>query len=312
MRVAFLFPGQGSQSVGMLQGFQGNPTVERVMRQASVAVDQDLQALIQQGPAEDLNLTVNTQPVMLASSLAFFRAYQDAGGPAPSHVAGHSLGEYTALVAADSLEHEQAVQLVRFRAQAMQQAVPAGIGTMAAILGLDGESVDRVCQSLSKPDAIVEAVNFNSDDQTVIAGHAQAVILACDALKQAGAKRALPLQVSAPFHSSLLEPAAHQLRERLSDISFKPQIYPVWHNLTGLPIQASESLPDLLSQQAMRPVRWVQTIRSLVQEGVTHFVECGPGKVLTGLTKKIAPDAQALFINDEASLQHTLQSLQTE
>jgi [acyl-carrier-protein] S-malonyltransferase len=309
MRMAFLFPGQGSQSVGMLEGFKGAKVVEQVVQNASSAIGQDLQALIANGPVEELNLTVNTQPVMLACSLAFFRAYQAAGGPLPSYFAGHSLGEYTALVAAGALEESEAVQLVRFRAQAMQQAVPPGLGTMAAILGLEGEKVDGLCKAVSKPGAVVEAVNFNSDDQTVIAGHTEAVRLACDELKQAGAKRALALPVSAPFHSSLLEPAVHQLRARLTGIHFKPQACPVWHNLTGLPMQASESLVELLSKQAMSPVRWVQTIRGLAHEGVTHFVECGPGKVLTGLTKKIAPSVQALSINDEQSLQTTLESL---
>jgi [acyl-carrier-protein] S-malonyltransferase len=309
MRIAFLFPGQGSQSVGMLEGFKGSKVVEQVVRQASLAIDQDLQALIANGPAEELNLTVNTQPVMLACSLAFFRAYQAAAGPVPSYFAGHSLGEYTALVAAGALGESEAVQLVRFRAQAMQQAVPSGLGAMAAILGLQGQTVDSLCKAVSKPGAVVEAVNFNSDDQTVIAGHTQAVGLACDELKQAGAKRAIALPVSAPFHSSLLEPAALQLRERLTGVNFKPQACPVFHNLTGLPMQASESLLELLSKQAMNPVRWVQTIRGLADEGVTHFVECGPGKVLTGLTKKIAPSAQALAINDQQSLQSTLESL---
>lgn len=309
MRIAFLFPGQGSQSVGMLEGFKGSKVVDQVVRQASLAIDQDLQALIANGPAEELNLTVNTQPVMLGCSLAFFRAYQAASGPMPSYFAGHSLGEYTALVAAGALGESEAVQLVRFRAQAMQQAVPPGLGAMAAILGLQGQTVDSLCKAVSKPGAVVEAVNFNSDDQTVIAGHTQAVGLACDELKQAGAKRAIALPVSAPFHSSLLEPAAHQLRARLTGINFKPQACPVWHNLTGLPMQSSESLVELLSKQAMNPVRWVQTIRGLADEGVTHFVECGPGKVLTGLTKKIAPSAQAFTINDEQSLQSTLESL---
>ncbi|MGA0952847.1 MAG: ACP S-malonyltransferase [Burkholderiaceae bacterium] len=309
MRIAFLFPGQGSQSVGMLEGFNGNPNVERLMQQASAAINQDLAALIANGPAEELNLTVNTQPIMLASSLAFIRAYQKARGPTTSDFAGHSLGEYTALVAAGALDDTEAVRLVQFRAQAMQQAVPPGVGAMAAILGLDGTKVDTVCKLLSKPGAVVEAVNFNSDDQTVIAGHAQAVSLACDELKQSGAKRALALPVSAPFHSSLLEPAARELRERLAGVSFAAPSCPVWHNLTAQPMRASESLAELLSRQAMSPVRWVQTIRSLVDQGVTHFVECGPGKVLTGLTKKIAPSAQALNITDETSLQSTLESL---
>lgn len=309
MRIAFLFPGQGSQAVGMLDGFKGNAIVDQVIQNASAAIGQDLGGLISNGPIEELNLTVNTQLVMLASSLAFFRVYERAGGPEPACFAGHSLGEYTALVAAGALKYNEAVQLVRFRAQAMQQAVPAGLGSMAAILGLDGQRVDLVCKSLSRPQAIVEAVNFNSDDQTVIAGHADAVAGACEELKKAGAKRALALSVSAPFHSSLLEPAARKLRERLGIVPFATPVRPVWHNLTAQPMQPGESFAELLSLQAMSPVRWVQTIRGLVDEGVTHFVECGPGKVLTGLVKKLAPSTQTLAINDEQSLQSTLEGL---
>jgi [acyl-carrier-protein] S-malonyltransferase len=308
--LAFLFPGQGSQAVGMLAGFAGNPVVAEALATASVAIDLDIPALVTQGPADTLNLTVNTQPVMLACAVSFFQAYRAAGGPTPAAMAGHSLGEYSALVAAGALGLAEAAGLVRFRAEAMQRAVPVGQGAMAAVLGLAAEAVQEVCQGLSQPQAVVEAVNFNAPDQTVIAGHLAAVESACTALKLAGAKRALMLPVSAPFHSSLLAPAAQALAERLDQVSFAPVQVPVWHNLNAKPCGDAASIRQALAAQAKSPVLWTQTVEGLTKAGITTFVECGPGKVLAGLVKRIAPDARVLNIFDQTSLDASLGALQ--
>jgi [acyl-carrier-protein] S-malonyltransferase len=307
--LAFVFPGQGSQTVGMLSGFAGNTTVTDTIREASEALGQDLDALIAQGPAEALSLTVNTQPVMLATSLAFYRAWRAAGGPAPGWAAGHSLGEYSALTAAGVFELGQAVQLVRFRAERMQSAVPVGIGAMAAILGMDAQSVVQACQDAAQGD-VVEAVNFNAPDQTVIAGHTAAVERACALVRERGAKRALPLPVSAPFHSSLLAPAAQALRERLADEELRAPGIRVVNNVDVRVETTADAMRDALSRQAMRPVRWVEVIGMLEQSGVKKIVECGPGKVLGGLIRRIAPSIEVHAINDQASLQSTLQGVQ--
>lgn len=308
--LVFLFPGQGSQAVGMFDGFQGNSAVDRALSEASQSIGLDIAALVAKGPAETLNLTVNTQPVMLAAAVSFFRAYRAAGGPMPSAVAGHSLGEYSALVAAGALSLADATSLVRFRAQAMQEAVPVGQGAMAAVLGLAAQKVQEVCQGLTTAKSVVEAVNFNAPDQTVIAGHLAAVEGACAALKQAGAKRALMLPVSAPFHSSLLAPAATALAERLAQVSFAPPEVPVWHNLSARPSGDAQAIREALAAQAKSPVLWTQTLEALSAEGFTTFVECGPGKVLAGLVKRILPQAQVFNIFDEASLAATLGALQ--
>ena len=308
--LVFLFPGQGSQAVGMLNGFEGNDVVASALAEASQAIDLDIPALVAQGPAEALNLTVNTQPVMLASAVSFFQAYRAAGGPMPAAVAGHSLGEYSALVAAGALPLSDATALVRFRAQAMQEAVPVGQGGMAAVLGLAADKVQEICQGLSTPQAVVEAVNFNAPDQTVIAGHVGAVEAACAALKQAGAKRALLLPVSAPFHSSLLAPAAAALAQRLAQVHFAPAAVPVWHNLTAQPSGHADAIRQALAAQAKSPVLWTQTLENLYAAGFTTFVECGPGKVLAGLVKRALPEAQVLNIFDQPSLASTLEALQ--
>lgn len=307
--LALLFPGQGSQTVGMLEGFAGNDRVAAVMAQAGEALGEDLSALIAQGPAEALSLTRNTQPAMLASDLAFFAAYVAAGGPRPSVLAGHSLGEYAALTAAGVFDLADAVRAVRFRAEAMQSAVPVGVGAMAAVLGLEGERVDEICRGLSSDAARVEAVNFNAPDQTVIAGHRAAVEQASEALKAAGAKRALLLPVSAPFHSSLLRPAADALRSHLQGLKLHAPSTPVVQNIDAQPAQGPSQICEALAQQAMSPVLWVATLHKLWGQGVRVYVECGPGKVLSGLVKRTLPEAQILNIADEASLRTTLDAL---
>lgn len=308
-QIAFLFPGQGSQSVGMLAGFAGDPVVDQTLQQASDALGQDLAALMANGPAEDLGLTVNTQPVMLTSAVAFYRAYLAAGGQAPAYMAGHSLGEYAALTAAGTFDLVDAVKAVRFRAQQMQEAVPVGQGTMAAVMGLGADAVVSVCERISAPTAVVEAVNFNAPDQTVIAGHTAAIEQACVAMKEAGAKRAIVLPVSAPFHSSLLAPAARALRTYLADVAMAAPTAKVIHNVDLSIAAEAAGIREALSMQAMRPVRWVETVEQLAANGVTHVVECGPGKVLAGLVKRINPELQVLNIADQDSLKATLEAL---
>ncbi|HQR71722.1 MAG TPA: ACP S-malonyltransferase [Burkholderiaceae bacterium] len=308
MKVAFVFPGQGSQSVGMLSSFAGHAVVEGVLDRASTALGQDLRRLIAEGPVEDLNLTVNTQPVMLVAAYAMYEAWRTAGGAVPAMVAGHSLGEYTALTAARVLELEDAVQLVRMRAGAMQDAVPVGTGAMAAIMGLADDEVRAACAEAAGGE-VVQAVNFNAPSQVVIAGHKNAVERACAAAKQRGAKRALPLPVSAPFHSSLMQPAADRLRQYLARVPISAPAMPVVNNV-DVEIEAlRERIVDALSRQAASPVRWVETVQRLAREGVTHVVECGPGRVLSGLTKRIEPALESLSINDADSLVATLEGL---
>ena len=311
-KLAFVFPGQGSQSVGMLDSWADNDAVKAVIDEASQALSQDLTTLIADGPAEDLNLTTNTQPVMLAASYAMYQAYLSAGGKSPELVAGHSLGEYTALAAAGTITLSDAVRLVRVRADAMQSAVPVGQGGMAAILGLDDEAVLEVCQAASTEDSFVEAVNFNAPAQVVVAGHKEAIDRVCVLAKEHGAKRALPLAVSAPFHSRLLEPAAQLLEEALADIELQRPAMPVINNVDVDTADAPDDIVDALVRQAWHPVRWVETIRKMKEEGVTHVVECGPGKVLSGLVKRIEPELVMLNINDPASLDATLKALEDQ
>lgn len=309
--LAFIFPGQGSQTVGMLQGFSENAAVSAALAEASEALGQDLGQLIAQGPAEALSLTVNTQPVMLAASIAFYRAWSAAGGPQPGWAAGHSLGEYSALTAAGVFGLADATRLVRFRAQQMQSAVPVGVGGMAAVLGMDSQAVIAACADAAQGQ-VVEAVNFNAPDQTVIAGHQEAVDRACAIVKERGAKRALPLAVSAPFHSSLLAPAAHALRERLSQTAVNTPSIQVVNNVDVAIERDADRIRDALSRQAMRPVRWVEVIEKLAANGVTTMIECGPGKVLTGLVKRIAPQVTTFAINDQSSLQAALDAVSAE
>lgn len=305
MKFAFVFPGQGSQSVGMLNAFADHAVVRETVQEASDALNQDLGKLIAEGPAEDLNLTTNTQPVMLTASYAIYRAWQQAGGPKPAIVAGHSLGEYTALVAAGAIAFRDAVPLVRFRAQAMQTAVPVGVGGMAAILGLDDGTVRAVCAEASIA-GVVEAVNFNAPAQVVIAGHKAAVEKACEVAKAKGAKRALPLPVSAPFHSSLLKPASDQLREYLASVDVQVPSLPVINNVDVAVVNEPAKIKDALVRQAAGPVRWVESVQAMAAQGVTHVIECGPGKVLAGLTKRIDGNLVGASVFDPASLEETL------
>ncbi len=306
-QLAFVFPGQGSQAIGMLNGFAGNPVVADTIAEASAALGLDLGKLIAEGPKEDLDLTTNTQPVMLASAVAFYRAWLAAGGKLPSLVAGHSLGEYSALVAAGVIDFKDAVPLVRFRAQAMQEAVPVGQGGMAAILGLSDDDVRAACAEAAQGD-VVEPVNFNAPAQVVIAGHKAAIERACEAAKAKGAKRALPLPVSAPFHSSLLKPASDRLREHLANLSFSQPAIPVINNVDVAVVSDAAAIKDALVRQAASPVRWVETVQKMAASGVTRVIECGPGKVLTGLVKRIDGNLAADAIFDQASLDAMLEA----
>jgi [acyl-carrier-protein] S-malonyltransferase len=307
-KFAFVFPGQGSQAVGMLNGFADNPVVKQTVAEASDALQFDIGRLIDKGPKEDLDLTTNTQPVMLTAAVAFYRAWIAAGGRPPAIVAGHSLGEYSALVAAGVVAFKDAVPLVRFRAQAMQEAVPVGQGGMAAILGLSDEDVLAACAESAQGE-VVEAVNFNAPAQVVIAGHKNAVARACEAAKGKGAKRALPLPVSAPFHSSLLKSASERLREYMAEMTFSSPAIPLINNVDVAIVNEPAHIKDALVRQAANPVRWVEVIQKIAAQEVTQVIECGPGKVLTGLTKRIDGNLGADAIIDQASLDKTLELL---
>ncbi len=304
---AFIFPGQGSQSVGMLDAWGEHPVVQATLGEASDALGEDIGALIKNGPKEALALTTNTQPVMLVAGVAAYRVWMAEVGVAPQAVAGHSLGEYSALVAAGVLTLAAAAPLVRFRAQAMQDAVPVGVGAMAAILGMEAAKVIAICaevtSGMGQPGAeVVEAVNFNDPSQTVIAGSKTAVEQACVALKAQGAKRALPLPVSAPFHSSLMHPAALKLKERLVATEFAMPQIPVLNNIDVSVEHDASRIRDALFRQAFGPVRWVECVQALGARGLSTLVECGPGKVLAGMTKRISADMQGLALFDPASL----------
>ena len=304
---AFVFPGQGSQSVGMLDGWGEHVQVRQALDEASDALGEDIGRLIKDGPKEALALTTNTQPVMLVAGVAAYRVWMAEVSVAPQAVAGHSLGEYSALVAAGVLTLSQAAPLVRFRAQAMQEAVPVGQGAMAAILGLDATKVIAGCVEVTAgfgqgSAEIVEAVNFNDPGQTVIAGSKAAVEQACVTLKALGAKRALPLPVSAPFHSSLMKPAALKLKEKLESTVFAAPQIPVVNNIDVAVEQDAAKIRDALYRQAFGPVRWVECVQALGALGLTTLVECGPGKVLAGMTKRINPEMQGMALLDVASL----------
>lgn len=300
---AFVFPGQGSQSVGMLDAWGDHPEVARTLAEASAALGEDIGALIHQGPKEQLDLTTNTQPVMLTAGVACYRAWIAETGLVPAAAAGHSLGEYTALVASGALSLADALPLVRFRAQAMQEAVPVGTGAMSAILGLDASVVRDVCLQVAKDSGeVVEAVNFNDPKQTVIAGSKAGVEKAMEALKAAGAKRALPLPVSAPFHSSLMKPAADRLREKLAAVEFKPAAFPVINNIDVAVTDSPDALRDALYRQAFGPVRWVEVVQAIKARGLSTIIECGPGKVLAGMAKRIDGEISSTTVLDPASL----------
>lgn len=304
---AFVFPGQGSQSVGMLDAWGDHPVVATALAEASDAMGEDIAKLIHEGPKEALALTTNTQPVMLVAAVAAYRVWLAEGGALPNVVAGHSLGEYSALVASGVLTLAQAAPLVRFRAQAMQEAVPVGTGAMAAILGLTAEQVIAGCAEaqatfVANSVEVVEAVNFNDPGQTVIAGSKAAVEKACEVLKAGGAKRALPLPVSAPFHSSLMKPAAERLKEKLAATSFAAPRIPVVNNIDVVVEQDADRIRDALYRQAFGPVRWVECVAAMKSMGVHTLVECGPGKVLAGMTKRIDAELVGLPLFDPTSL----------
>ena len=300
---AFVFPGQGSQAVGMLDAWGDHPVVRQTLQEASSALGEDLARMIHEGPKERLDLTTNTQPVMLTAGIACYRAWLADTSLVPSVVAGHSLGEYSALVAAGTLTLADALPLVRFRAQAMQDAVPVGVGAMAAILGLDAQAVRDGCAEVAAATGeAVEAVNFNDPKQTVIAGTKAGVERACEVLKANGAKRALPLPVSAPFHSSLMRPAAERLRARLADTAFAAPQIPVVNNIDVKIETDIAAIRDALYRQAFGPVRWVETVQAIRARGATHIIECGPGKVLAGMIRRIDSEALTATVLDPQSL----------
>ena len=300
---AFVFPGQGSQAVGMLDAWGDHPAVRATLAEAADALDQDIAALIRQGPKEQLDLTTNTQPVMLTAAIACYRAWRAEGGAEPAAVAGHSLGEYSALVAAGALSLSDALPLVRFRARAMQAAVPVGVGAMAAILGLETALVVQGCaQAATDSGEVVSAANFNDPKQTVIAGSKAGVDKACEVLKAMGAKRTLPLAVSAPFHCALMQPAADQLRERLATVPLRAPSLPVVNNIDAQVVSDPAAIRDALYRQASGPVRWVEVVQALKARGVSHVVECGPGKVLAGMVKRIDAELTGAALFDPASL----------
>jgi [acyl-carrier-protein] S-malonyltransferase len=300
---AFLFPGQGSQAVGMLDAWGDNVAVRETLAQASAALGEDVARLIREGPKDKLDLTTNTQPVMLTAGIACWRAWRAEGGAEPAAVAGHSLGEYTALVAAGALTLADALPLVRFRAQAMQDAVPVGTGAMAAILGLDSDAVRAGCaEAAAASGEVVEAANFNDPKQTVIAGSKAGVDKACELLKASGAKRALLLAVSAPFHSSLMKPAAERLREMLASVSIATPRIPVINNIDAASPTEPDAIRDALYRQAFGAVRWVEVVQALRARGLSQLIECGPGKVLAGMVKRIDAEAVGMALYDPATL----------
>lgn len=308
MKLGMVFPGQGSQSVGMMQAYGDLPATGAVIFQASQVLGIDMAKMIAEGPAETLNSTVNTQPVMVTAGYAVYRAWRELGGPEPDVVAGHSLGEYTALVVAEAISFADCLPLVRFRAEAMQEAVPAGVGGMAAILGLEDDALKAACVEAAQGE-IVDAVNFNAPGQTVIAGHASAVQRAIEAAKARGAKRAIPLPVSAPFHSALMAPAAAKLCKYLETVNIVSPRIRVLHNLDVKMHGDAAGIRQALVGQADHAVRWVEIIRAMAALGVTHVLECGPGKVLAGLNKRIDPGLTGMALSDRAGIDAALAAL---
>jgi [acyl-carrier-protein] S-malonyltransferase len=308
MKLGMVFPGQGSQSVGMLKAYAGLPEVDALRAEAAAVLGGDFLKILDEGPAERLNLTVNTQPAMVTAGIAAFRAWRALDGPTPAVVAGHSLGEYSALVASGVLLFRDALPLVKYRAQCMQDAVPEGTGGMAAILGLNDDAARAACAEAAQAE-VVQAVNFNAPGQVVIAGHKNAVARAIEACKARGAKRAMPLPVSAPFHSSLMQPAADKLEGFLKNMVFVVPSVPVINNVDVRTESEPEKIKNALVRQAASPVRWAEIIRAMAEQGVTHVVECGPGKVLAGLVKRIDPRMQGLAAADRASLEQALATI---
>ncbi|QZA78049.1 ACP S-malonyltransferase [Deefgea tanakiae] len=302
MSLAFVFPGQGSQSIGMMNGWADLAVVKATFDEASGVLGEDMWAMASEGPLEAINATVNTQPLMLTAGVAAWRAWQSQGGAMPVVMAGHSLGEYTALVAAEALSFGDALQLVRLRAEAMQEAVPAGTGAMAAVLGLSDELIIEACAEAAQGE-VVQAVNFNSPGQVVIAGSKAAVERACEACKARGAKRAMLLPVSVPSHCDLMKPAAEKLAAKLATVQINTPIVPVLHNADVAAYQDGEQIRDALVRQLYQPVRWVETVQKMAADGVTVVAECGPGKVLAGLNKRISADVQGVALVDAASIE---------
>ncbi len=301
MKVAMVFPGQGSQSVGMLAAYAGHPVVKQTIDEASGIIGQDLWELVEKGPEDALALTVNTQPVMLAADVAVYRAWLAAGGVPPSVMAGHSLGEYPALVCGGAIEFADALPLVRLRAQAMQEAMPAGTGGIAAILGLDEPEIRAICAEAAQG-SVVEPANLNAPGQIVIAGHRAAVERAIDIAKARGARRALLLSMSVPAHCSLMQSAGDRLRAAISAVAMTSTHVPVIHNADVAVAGMPSAIRDALVRQLFMPVRWIEIIEKMARDGVTHFVECGPGKVLQGLVKRIAPDAVVQTLSTSAAI----------
>lgn len=308
MKLAMVFPGQGSQSVGMMSGYDAHPALRQAFAEAGQIVGQDLWTLAADGPPEEINRTVNTQPLMLTADVAVYRAWRAGGGPEPAIAAGHSLGEYAALTAAGALALADALPLVRFRAQAMQEAVPAGTGAMAAIMGLDDAPLAAVCAEAAQGE-VVEPVNFNAPAQIVIAGHRGAVERAIALAKTRGAKRGVLLPVSAPFHSSLLKPAADRLAEYLERVELRSPSFPILHNVDVKSAASAAAIRNALARQAASPVRWADTMRAFAAEGVTHVVECGPGTVLAGLARRTVSDLDVYSCNDGDALTSALSAV---
>lgn len=311
MTFSFVFPGQGSQSVGMMNGYAGLPVIQETFSEASDILKQDLWSLVSNGTADDLNLTVNTQPIMLTAGIAVYRAWMDLGGTKPAIIAGHSLGEYTALVAAGALSFADALALVRYRAQAMQQAVPEGTGGMAAILGLDDAIIEIICRDITAQSnsESLEPANFNAPGQVVIAGHKNAIQQGIELAKTKGAKRAIMLPMSIPSHCSLMKPAAEQMKQQLEKVPLHAPDLPILHNADVKSHTNPATIKDRLVQQLISPVRWVDTIRAIAATGVTHVVECGPGKVLAGLNKRIDQNLQQLSLADSETIKQAVNQL---
>ncbi|SFP56235.1 [Acyl-carrier-protein] S-malonyltransferase [Nitrosomonas cryotolerans] len=311
MKFAFVFPGQGSQSIGMMHGYSDIPIVHQTFIEASDILHQDFWAIINDNPIDDLNLTINTQPLMLIAGIAVYRAWMSLGGTEPAFMAGHSLAEYTALVASEALTFTDALSLVRFRAQVMQQAVPDGTGGMAAILGLDDDAIRAVCIEVTNnaDGESLEPANFNSPGQVVIAGHRNAVSQGIKLAQTKGAKRAVMLPMSIPSHCTLMKSAAQEMYQQLEKIDFKPPRIPIFHNVDVQIHQSDAAIRDSLVKQLYSPVRWADTIQTLAAAGVTHIAECGPGKVLTGLNKRIDRDLHSLALTDSEAIRQAINIL---
>lgn len=311
MKIAFVFPGQGSQSVGMMGSYSELPSIRETFNEAADILQQDLWSLVSNGPEDSLNLTTNTQPVMLTADVAIYRSWQQAGGIEPHYLAGHSLGEYAALVASGSLTFPDALKLVRFRATVMQETVPEGIGGMAAIVGLDDDTVASVCAEVvnTMPEISLEPANFNAPGQVVIAGHFQAVAQAVTLAKSKGAKLAVILPMSIPSHCSLMQPAAERLALLLEEITLHPPGIPVFHNADVHQHPETASIREILVRQLYHPVRWTETIQAIASQGVKHIVECGPGKVLSGLNRRIDKNLENIALTDAGMLLRTVEAL---